>query len=206
MDRAVESPKLPAIAVFDFDGTLTRRDSLMPFLRMAVSRWQFYWGLLIVSPVLVGYALKLTPNWRAKEAVLTYFLAGWTEEKLQRLGQRFALQKLPKLLRPEAVQRLHWHQNQGHHTILISASLEAYLFPWAKQMGFDQATGTQLEIQNSRLTGRILGKNCYGSEKVERLEVLLGDLSQYCIYAYGDSRGDRELLDMANYPYYRTFE
>ncbi len=205
MPHTTEPVQLPAVAVFDFDGTLTRRDSLLPFLRIAVGQWQFYWGLLMMSPVLVGYSLKFIPNWQAKEAILTYFLEGLTEEKLQQLGQYFVIHKLPKLLRPEALQRLRWHQEQGHQTFLVSASLEAYLLPWALTMGFDQVTGTQLEVQNSRLTGRIFGKNCYGAEKVKRLKILLGDLSGYCIYAYGDSRGDIELLDVANYPYYRTF-
>jgi HAD superfamily hydrolase (TIGR01490 family) len=197
--------KLPVVAVFDFDGTLTRRDSLLPFLRFAVGQWQFWWGLFIMTPMLAGYGLKLIPNWRAKEAILTYFIGGWTEEKLQSLGQRFAVQKIPKLLCNEALQRLCWHQDRGHPTFLVSASVEAYLLPWAKTMGFEQAICTQLEIQNNRLTGRILGKNCYGKEKVKRLRAKLGDLNKYCIYVYGDSRGDRELLEVANYPFYRTF-
>lgn len=206
MSHTTEPVKLPVVAVFDFDGTLTRRDSLLPFFRIAVGQWRFYWGLLMMSPALLGYILKLIPNWRAKEAMLTYFLEGLTQEKLQQLSQDFANQKLPKLLRTEALQRLRWHQSQGHQTLLVSASLEAYLLPFALTMGFDQIIGTQLEIQNSRLTGRILGKNCYGLEKVKRLTTLLGDLSGYCIYAYGDSRGDLELLGVANYPYYRTFQ
>ena len=203
MSPPSDSLELPTLAVFDFDGTLTQQDSLLPFLRMVVGQWQFWWGLLIMSPVLAGYALKLIPNWRAKEAVLTYFLSGLTEEKLQRLGQCFAIEQIPRLLSSKAVQRLRWHQEQGHQTVLVSASLEVYLLPWAKEMGFDQATGTQLEIQNDRLTGRILGKNCYGKEKVKRLRALLGDLSNYCVYAYGDSQGDRELLEVVNYPFYR---
>ena len=203
---SLQSQSMIVVAAFDFDGTLTCRDSLLPFLRMAVGSLRFFWGLLILSPILAGYALHLVPNWRAKEAVLTHYLAGFTEEQLQQLGRRFASQKIPELLRPEAVQRLSWHQEQGHQTVLISASLETYLLPWAKIMGFDQATGTQLEVQNGFLTGRILGKNCYGSEKVERLKALLGDLDRYCLYVYGDSQGDREILDASQYPYYRSFQ
>ncbi|WP_088242465.1 HAD-IB family hydrolase [Calothrix rhizosoleniae] len=194
------------VAVFDFDHTLTHNDSFFPFLRMIVSPLQFWWGLLSLSPILGGYALGLLPNWQAKEAVLTFYLGGLTNYQLQQLGQRFAVQKISKLLRPEAVERLRWHQKLGHKTILVSASLEAYLVPWAKIMGFDKVIGTKLEIQSDLLTGRILGKNCYGQEKVEQLRTFLGDLSNYCIYAYGDSRGDKELLAAADYPYYRKFQ
>lgn len=177
----------------------------MPFLRMVAGRWRFLWGLLRTSPALVGYMLKLLPNWRAKETVLAHFLAGLTTEQLQALGQRFAVQKIPKLLNPKAVACLRWHQSQGHQTIVVSASLEAYLVPFAAAMGIDHALGTRLIHLSDRLTGYIDGQNCYGPEKVTRLQTLLGDLEQYCIYAYGDSRGDLELLAAATFPYYRTF-
>lgn len=197
---------LRTVAVFDFDGTLTRRDSLFPFLRMVGGMFRYWWGLLLLSPTLMRYALHLTPNWKAKEAVLTYFLSGLKSEKLHQLGQRFAVQQIPKLIRPEALQRLRWHQEQGHQTILVSSSLEVYLSPWAEMMGLSQVIGTQLVSESGRLTGRILGKNCYGREKVNRLTALLGDLKGYCLYAYGDSPGDRELLDCVDYPYYRKFQ
>ncbi|MGB7413524.1 MAG: HAD-IB family phosphatase, partial [Thermosynechococcaceae cyanobacterium] len=132
-----KSPEQSVVAVFDFDHTLTERDSLMPFLQMVAGRWRFLWGLLRTSPALVGYTLKLLPNWRAKETVLAHFLAGLTTEQLQTLGQRFAVQKIPKLLKAEAVERLRWHQSQGHQTIVVSASLEVYLAPFAAAMGID---------------------------------------------------------------------
>ncbi|PSO54441.1 MAG: HAD-IB family hydrolase [Cyanobacteria bacterium QH_1_48_107] len=205
MNDSSQSQALPTLAIFDFDDTLTKRDSLFPFLQMAVGKLRFGWGLLILSPILVGYTLCLVPNWRAKEAVLTHYLAGLTEEQLQRLSQRFAVQKIPQLLRPEAIKRLHWHQSQGHQTIILSASPEAYLIPVAQTLGVNRVIGTRLEINCGVLTGKIVEKNCYGSEKVTQLQAVLGDLSQYCIYAYCDGRGDRELLDVANYSYYRTF-
>jgi HAD superfamily hydrolase (TIGR01490 family) len=203
MNPVVNLSKSSVVAVFDFDGTLTQRDTLLPFLKMAVGRWPFWWGLVVMSPILAAYALKLIPNWWAKEAVLSYFLSGKKQTEVYEIAQKFALEKIPTLLRPEALQCLQWHQAQGHQLVLVSASLEAYLLPWATKMGFDQVLGTQLEVKNNHVTGRILGKNCYGAEKVERLRAVLGELSQYIIYAYGDSRGDQELLAVSNYPYYR---
>lgn len=201
----VSLPARPIVAVFDFDGTLTTRDSFLPFLCAAVGQFQFWLGLFILLPWLIGLALKIIPNGRVKEAFLTHFLAGWPEEKLHRVAQRFAVQKIPKMLRPEAVRRLEWHQSQGHKLVVLSASPEAYLVPWAQTMGFDTVIASRLEIQAGLLTGRLLGKNCYGQEKVERLKTGLGNLSDYCLYAYGDSAGDLQLLAVADYPYYRNF-
>ncbi|HIK31300.1 MAG TPA: HAD-IB family hydrolase [Oscillatoriales cyanobacterium M59_W2019_021] len=205
MNISSHSNILPTIAAFDFDETLTDRDSLFPFLKQVVGTWRFYWGLLVLSPILLAYGLRLIPNWKAKEAVLRYFIGGLSVDRLQTLSQDFARKTISKLLRPEALKRLQWHQKQGHMTILVSASLEVYLQPWAKEIGFDRVLGTQLEILENRVTGRIRGKNCHGREKVDRLQDVLGNLSQYSIYAYGDSSGDKQLLEVADYPYYRKF-
>lgn len=201
----VFSPNSKNIAVFDFDGTLTYRDSFLPFLRMALGPLRFDRGLLVLSPLLAGYSLGLVENWRAKLAVVSYFLTGLTAAQLEWHGQRFAKEKIPQMLRPSALERLRWHQAKGHETIVVSASLEAYLLPLVETIGVDRVIGSKLEVQSGVLTGKLSGKNCYGPEKVARLQALLGDLSQYSIYAYGDSRGDKELLAAANYPYYRKF-
>ncbi|MEM8641236.1 MAG: HAD-IB family hydrolase [Cyanobacteria bacterium P01_G01_bin.54] len=193
------------LAAFDFDGTLTRHDSLLPFLRFCVGWQQFYWGLLVLSPMLLAYALKRIPNHLAKEKLLTYFLAGQDPEGLRSLAQTFATERLPTFLRPEAIARLRWHQQQGHRTILVSASLALYLKPWAQTMGIDSVLSSQLAMLNGRYTGRLAGKNCYGPEKVARLQQAVGDLAPYTLYAYGDSQGDRALLAAATYPYYRCF-
>jgi HAD superfamily hydrolase (TIGR01490 family) len=196
---------LPVVAVFDFDGTFTRTDSLMPFLHMVSGTCKFFWGLFVLSPIFLGYVIRIYPNWQAKEWVLRWYLTGIAKTELQRLGDRFATQKLPKLIRPQALKQLQWHQLQGHKIILVSASLEIYLIPWATSIGIDYVLGTALEFSGGETTGCISGHNCYGQEKVNRLESLLGDLSQYTLYAYGDSRGDYELLNVAKYKYFRPF-
>ncbi|MEM9904784.1 MAG: HAD family hydrolase [Cyanobacteria bacterium P01_D01_bin.44] len=206
MESLETVPTLPTVAIFDFDGTLTKRDSLLPFLKSWVGRWGLYYGLLHMSPTLIAYGLKLIPNWVAKQRLLIYFLSQKKVQELEQTAQTYARENLSDLLRPDALVRLRWHQAQGHQTLLVSASLEAYLRPWAKQVGIDQVIGTQLEFHQGCLTGRFLGKNCYGPEKVRRLEKILGNLKHYSIYAYGDSKGDRELLSVASFPYYRTFK
>ncbi len=194
------------IAVFDFDNTLTKQDSLIPFLKSISSQSSFWWGMGIKSPMILAYIFKLIPNWQAKEAILTYFLSGKTIEQLNQSAQDFATNTIPTLLHPKALERLRWHQDRGDYTVLLSASPEAYLVPWGEKMGIDRVIGTQLESKSGVLTGHIKGKNCYGQEKVNRLREELGDLDRYCIYAYGDSKGDRELLSLADRAYYRKFD
>ncbi len=193
------------IAAFDFDGTLTYHDSLFPFIRMAVGLPRFLWGIIILSPVLSGYAVKIIKNSDAKQAVLKHFFGGLEHSDFQELGHKFATQKLPSMLKPKAMQRLRWHQQQGHQVIIVSASLETYLQPWAEMMQCGQVIGSKIEVVDNHLTGHLNGKNCYGSEKVVRLEKQLGKLNSYYMYAYGDSKGDRELLASADKAFFKIF-
>lgn len=196
----------PVVAAFDFDGTLTRRDTLFPFLLYVVGWPTFVWKFLLSLGLLTAYALKLMRNDIAKERLLTRFLGGMDSALLQRKGVEFAEQKIQHLLRADAMWRLHWHVQQGHRCVVVSASLELYLQHWAGMMGFSDALGTRLQTQaDGRVTGRLEGANCFGAEKMRRLDELLGDRSEYVLYAYGDSRGDKELLSGADHAFYRKF-
>lgn len=193
------------VAAFDFDGTVTRSDSLFPFLRFAVGSGRFAVKLAASLPTLAGYAAGWVRNDVAKERVLERFFAGVPIAALNIAGAKFARERLPELVRPAALARLNWHRTQGHRCILISASLQLYLQPWARSVGFDAVIGSELEVREGHIaTGRLAGGNCHGAEKVRRLEHLLGSREGYYLYAYGDSRGDRELLAAADSAYYRT--
>lgn len=192
----------PIVAAFDFDGTLTRGDSLLPFLRFSTGTCKFSGYLLQMTPVLSQYLFGMTSNQVAKEAVLCRFFSGVDKSRITELGALFARQKISRFLRPESIARLHWHQQQGHYCVLISASLDVYLHPWGKEMGFDAIICSHLEYDSEHfITGKLVGGNCFGLEKVKRLRELVGQPS--VLYAYGDSRGDRELLEIADHAYYR---
>jgi len=198
--------EMPVVAAFDFDGTLTRRDTLLPFLLHTLGAASVAHNALLLSPTLAGYGLGLIPNSVAKERVLVRCLAGLSFDELQQEAERFAALILPGLLRHESLQRYAWHKLQGHRCVVISASLDIYVRPWAVSAGFDDVIATQLETQTDGIvTGKLSGENCYGIEKVRRLDAVLGARTGYSLYAYGDSRGDRELLSSADYPYFRKF-
>lgn len=195
----------PVVAAFDFDGTLTYRDTLFPFLMHSAGPARFAGHVLGLIPTLAGYGLGVIPNDIAKQRVLARFFAGTHIDTLRDKAEHFAEHELPGLIRPEAARRFDWHKQQGHRCIVISASLELYVRHWAQQAGFDDVLASRLEtMADGRVTGNLMGKNCFGAEKVRRLEELLGARSGYTLYAYGDSRGDKELLSCADHAYFQT--
>ncbi|HEY0665426.1 MAG TPA: HAD family hydrolase [Gallionella sp.] len=194
----------PIVAAFDFDGTLTRRETLLAFLLHTLGPLRVARDGLMLSPTLAGYGLGLIPNDVAKQRVFVRCLGGMRIDELRRQGERFAETTLPGLLRPAAMRRLDWHKRQGHRCVVISASVDLYIRPWAIKAGFDDVLATHLEVcADGTTSGMLEGENCYGIEKVRRLEGLLGARDGYTLYAYGDSRGDRELLASADHGYYR---
>jgi HAD superfamily hydrolase (TIGR01490 family) len=196
----------PVVAAFDFDGTLTSHDTLFPFLLHVAGPLRFSLKLITLLPTLTLYTLGLLRNDIAKVIVLRRFLDNMELPTLQQQALEFAENKLPTLVRSEAMQRLSWHKQQGHRCVVVSASLEIYLQPWASKVGFNDVLSSRLEaLDSGRTSGNLLGENCFGPEKMRRLETLLGPRVGYILFAYGDSRGDKELLSAADYPFYKSF-
>ncbi len=198
--------ELPIVAAFDFDGTLTYTDSFLPFLHAVVGGPRFARHMAELAPILLAYKRGRLSNDEAKQRVLARFLADQELAFLEQAAQRFVQRRLPYLLRRRALRRLAWHRQQNHRCILVSASLELYLKPWADSMGFTEVLGSRLELaETGRVTGRLLGRNCHSEEKTRRLAELLGERSGYRLYAYGDSVGDHALLAYADHAYFRLF-
>lgn len=197
---------LNTVAAFDFDNTITTQDMLYSFLCFITSsRPKIILNSFKLLPTLVKYKLGCMDNQTAKENLLTAFLTHQSIESLNKQGELFAEKIVPNFINPQALKRLRWHQSQQHYCVLVSAGLEIYLDPWAKQMGFDAVEATKLYALDGITNGKIDGQNCFGQEKVNRLIQRCGDKKNYVLYAYGDSRGDRELLALADHAYYRQF-
>lgn len=193
------------VAAFDFDGTLTYHDTLMPFLRYCRGDLRTLWNLCAASPRFALGLMQGLPRQALKECILTQFFGGELLSHLKNQGAAFAANVLPSHIKPEGLQRLRWHQSQGHRCVLVSATLDVFLVPWAESVGFDHILSSRLVTDgNGIVTGRLVGNNCWGPEKVRRLEELLGPRAGYTLYAYGDSRGDQEMLAFADYPFHKT--
>jgi len=194
------------VAAFDFDGTVTYIDSFFVFLLVSVNAFRLIFGMLRLFPTFIGYLLGRMTRPMVKERLLTEFFAGVPQEELDRLAERYALGALNRIVRPQARDRIQWHQQHGHACYLVSASFEFYLLPWAKQQGMTGVIASRYEVEEGKITGKLKGVNCRGSEKVRRLTQELGDLDHLCLYAYGDSDGDREMLAAADHAFYRKMQ
>ena len=192
------------LAIFDFDGTITRKDSFLELIKFYKGPLSFYTGMALLLPILLGYKLKLIKNWKAKEVVLNYFFKNEPLKDFQEKCDDFANTIIPQLLRPKAYDRIHEHLANGDRVIVVSASAENWLKCWCDKLKIE-LIGTQLEMKDGIITGNFCGLNCYGPEKLRRLLELL-DLKDYQeIYVYGDSRGDKEILEIATQRFYRHF-
>ena len=195
------------VAAFDFDGTLTVCDSLLPFLRYAVGRRRFWAKAPYLAWYLALYRLGRMDRTQAKEAALQRYLAGWRAEQVQDAADGFAKDKLPALVNTAALERLRWHERANHRVLIVSASPEVYLQPWAvAATGVEAVLGTRLCLEDGLLTGKLDGLNCVGPEKLCRITEHLGSLEGHYLFAYGDSSGDRDMLQAAQEPAYRSFQ
>src|SRR5690606_13277514 len=144
------------------------------------------------------------PNFVAKQALFSLFFKGMSLADFDRQCHLF-LAELHRMVRSEAKAKIRWHQSLGHEVVIISASIENWIIPFARQIGVNTVLATTIEIDSGALTGKFLSKNCFGPEKAVRLLQRFPDRENYILYAYGDSKGDRELLNAADHPFYRLF-
>jgi len=202
------------VVVFDLDGTLTLRDTSLPFVRMTAGPRAARVGLLAAGAwAAADLAAALWAEWlgppprlggvsgrwegRLHARVIAHALRGRTRAELEEAGARFAETTLQGNLRADARGRIEGHRRQGHRLVLASASLETYVEPLARRLGFEVAVGTRLELQDGVATGRVVGLPCWGAEKLRRVRAALG--GDEITHAYGDGRGDRALLAAARH-------
>ena len=192
------------LALFDFDGTITTHDSFREFLLYSFGWRSFVAAVLLHVPHFFLYSIGFFSNHSLKERFSTYFFKNMSISEFEQLAQKFVVKRLTKIVRPSAMKKMLSHIKDGDRVVVVSASFEDYLKHWCQMQGIE-LIATKLEHSNGAYTGNILGKNCWGEEKVERIKQIL-DLNEYeKVYAYGDSRGDREMFSIADETGYRIF-
>lgn len=192
------------LALFDFDGTITSRDTLFLFLRYIKGDFFFFRHMTLLLPIFLLYFLRIITNEQAKTIVLRKFLKGLPIEVVSQKAEAFVVNKLPGFIRMGALQNINDLIRQEAQVVIVTASAEFWVKPWCDQLGI-LCIGTKLEVCNGKLTGRLVGKNCYGIEKVNRIKGMINLESFKTIMAYGDSKGDLPMLSLAHDKFYKPF-
>ncbi len=196
----------PVVAAFDLDGTLTEGGSVYPWLQRVAGAGPARRAVLsLLGPLAVG-AIR-SSRWAdsAKERLFQKLLAGTDLADVRETSRNFATEHLAREGRAELIDRLHWHRDQGHDVVVVSASPQIYVDVMSELLNATGGLGTRLAVDPvGRLTGGYLGKNCRGTEKMRRLTEWIKErdyATPPIIYAYGNSRGDRRMLSGATYPF-----
>ncbi|MCL5228154.1 MULTISPECIES: HAD-IB family hydrolase [Pseudomonas] len=192
------------LSVFDFDGTLTRHDSFVPFLKYAFGKLEFAKRLRLLAGPGVRYLTRRLSRDELKARLIAAFLTDAKEEWVRHKAAEFCGLHWTRLMRPAGLASVAAERQAGSEVTLCSASPALVLKPFADRLNI-KLIATELEVVDGRLTGRISGDNCRCEAKVRRLEAVYGDLTQYRLRAWGDTRGDHELLAAAQDAHWRHF-
>ncbi|MDR2971122.1 MAG: haloacid dehalogenase-like hydrolase [Bacteroidales bacterium] len=194
------------LVAFDFDGTITTKDTLLQFIIFSKGVRKFVGGTLFFSPLIIAYYLKIYPNWKLKQKIFSYFFKGVSLIDFNRICKEFANAK-QHLIKQKAIEKITEYRKQHFDIIIISASIENWVLPFANRLGITNVICTKIEKNdNNIITGKFSTRNCNGKEKVDRLLEKYPDREKYFLTVYGDSRGDYELLKFADEKYYKTFK
>ncbi len=193
-----------SIAFFDFDGTITTKDTMLEFARYS-SGFAGYWiGICLISPWLIAMKIGLISKKRAKEKFLTYFFKKTDLEKFNADCISFTENMIPPLVKKDALLAIKKHRDENTDIVIVSASAENWVAPWCIQHNLKYIC-TRLEVKEQKITGKLLGQNCNGPEKVSRIKEKFDTAEYKNIYCYGDSKGDKLMLQLATHPSYKIF-
>lgn len=193
----------PALVAFDFDGTLTVRDSFNAFLKWRAGR-KWTGGVIRLTPALIAYAFDRNRS-KLKAAAIRQFLRGASVDQIENDARIFAQNHAGSLLRPDALAVWRSWRAKGAKLVIVTASPEITVAPFARGLGADMLIGTRLMTsEDGRVLGGLDGANCRAKEKVVRLREVFGP-DVHLTAAYGDTSGDTEMLAIADEKGYRVF-
>lgn len=193
------------VVAFDFDGTITVRDSFTEFLKWRAGGARYALGMVRLVPAAIAYLFHRNRG-RIKAAASREFLSGAPRAELEAQAKAFAEEQAPALLRGDALQAWKRWRTRRAKLVIVTASPDVLVAPFARGLGADVLIATELAFDlNDRATGGFATPNCRGPEKVRRLKAMFGD-DLVLKAAYGDTSGDREMLRIADHRGYRVFK
>lgn len=191
------------ISAFDFDGTVTDRDTMPLFMRHIMGKWRFHRHLITMAPSLAMALAGIAPRDRVKERFVGKAIAHIPQRQMAAYAASFA-GKYDHIIRPAAMEAINLALSEGHRVVIISASLDIWVKPFFTDPRI-AVVATRAEVIDGLFTGRFATPNCRGREKVNRLRELIPQSQWHQLIAYGDSDGDKDLLQMADIAHFRPF-
>lgn len=196
----------PRLAVFDFDGTITNKDTFIELIKYYGGKKIFYLTLFLFSPYLLLWKLHLYPNWKIKQKIFSYYFKGMALSRFKQICESFTSNTFETIIFSQAKKQIDQHLENNDTVIIVSASVNEWVKEFASKLGINKILATEIETdENNMLTGNFHTKNCYGKEKIKRLYNEFPNLSSYYMIAYGNSRGDFDLLKIADKANYKIF-
>ena len=193
------------IVVFDFDGTITTRDTFALFLRYYAGTAMWAVNILILLPVFIAYGIRLIDRNAVKDHVIKRFFKNAPTDHLDQKAEQFAKEVIPGLIRPLAQRALDERKADIESLYICSASIAPYLRVWGKDQGIRHILATELAQKDGRYTGEIDGWNIWGEGKTRRIDAEFAPVPVKIKEAFGDSRGDKELLHAADVSHFKPF-
>lgn len=188
---------------FDFDGTLTYKDTMFMYLKF-YDPTRFRLQFLKHVPLFVLLKLKLADTEKVKKSFIGSILKGQTQEKIEKKSRQFFEHYYPKIVRENALDFIQNIDHNNTRSLLVTASLDIWAKPFAEAFKM-QLVSTRAEFRNGVFTGNFVGKNCNGNEKLVRIQQEISNHKYDKIIAFGDTSGDKPMLKWANEGHYQFF-
>lgn len=195
---------MSSVAFIDFDGTIYKGDSMLDFIRFCRGNKRLKWNLFLTAPQIVLKKLGILQSQIAKEKLLRLSLGGMDKDDLQNRAVQFSI-LLDEKIYPKAKQRLKEFNEDQTKVVIVSASCELWLKYWCEQKGYELIASIE-EYKNSKMTGKLVGKNCKGLEKEIRIKAQFNLDNYDRIYAYGNDSADKYMISLANQPTEALYE
>jgi HAD superfamily hydrolase (TIGR01490 family) len=206
LDKELNEPisdvsQVKVAAIFDLDRTMTRKDTFIPFLLIALRGRPFrIFHTLFLPFAFLVFKLGWRDNGWLKQVFLRAIAGGATQLQIRTWSDRLLGNLMNMGINTQALEQLDHHRRSGHLTILVSASYDFYVHQLADSMGFDAVICTEAAwTSDSRLSGTNPSGNCYGPVKLQRVrERFPVDRKLWRVVAYSDHCSDLPLLEWAD--------
>lgn len=198
---------MKTLVLFDFDGTLTKKDSLSEFFKFCYGRNfnRYYYLQPLIWIILLKF--RLISYQKVKNLRIRQLAKRYSRSALEKMTLKFRESRLPLLIKKSALVKIKkYKESPTTEMVIVSASLNILLCDWAREMGMKLITN-ELEIKNNQYTGAFVHENdCNFIEKVKRINEIINLEDYQHIVAYGDTDGDRAMLQIADESHFDLFK